>query len=129
MSGRLAEGAGLLERALDRAEQVPFRAGHSQWVAWLAHARLLAGRPEEARRLAEEAVAWSRKRGERGYEAWALGILGEVERQGGAASAAGDLHRQSLALALELGMQPLAARAHQALARLEDPDGAGFARP
>jgi transcriptional regulator with AAA-type ATPase domain/predicted ATPase len=129
MSGRLAEGTSLIERALDRAEKVPFRAGHSQWVAWLAHARLLAGRPEEARRLAGEAVAWSRKRGERGYEAWALGILGDVEGHRGDVVAAADLHRQSQALAIELGMQPLAARARRALARLEDLDGAGFPRP
>jgi transcriptional regulator with AAA-type ATPase domain/predicted ATPase len=117
LSGRAAEGAALLERAVERAEALPFLFGHSQWVAWLAHAHLLAGRPVEARRLADRALDLSRQRGERGYEAWALHIAGEVAG-GQAAAAAAERHRQALALALELGMRPLAVRAHLALAGL-----------
>jgi DNA-binding NtrC family response regulator/predicted ATPase len=124
LSGRSSEGSALLERALQRAQALPFLFGHSQWVAWLAHAHLLAGRPGEARRLAAEALRLSQQRGERGYEAWALYILGEIEYRHASAAAA-DFHRQALALALELGMRPLAARIHLALAR---PGGPGAAR-
>ena len=115
LGGRPAEGVAQLERAVERAEALSFLVGHSQWVAWLAHAQLLAGRRDESRRLAERAVSLSRRRGERGYEAWALYIAGEVESDRGTAAEA---QRQALALAGELGMQPLAARAHLALARL-----------
>jgi tetratricopeptide (TPR) repeat protein len=121
LGGRSADGVALLERAVERAEALPFLFGHSQWVAWLAHAQLLAGRPDEARRLAERAVGLSRQRGERGYEAWALHVVGEVEA--GRGPAAAEAQRQALALARDLGMQPLAARAHLALARLAGPTG------
>jgi tetratricopeptide (TPR) repeat protein len=109
-----------LERALERAVALPFLFGHSQWVAWLAQACLLDGRTEDAARLGDEALRLSRQRGERGYEAWALQIRGEVEaRRGPDARAAADaLHRQALALATELGMRPLAARCDLALAAL-----------
>jgi tetratricopeptide (TPR) repeat protein len=119
LSGRPAEGLTLLERAVDRAQALPFLFGHSQWVAWLAQAHLLAGRPEEARRLSSEALRLSRERGERGYEAWALHIAGEVEA-GDSGAAAIAHQRQALALAQELGMRPLAARAQAALARLDE---------
>jgi transcriptional regulator with PAS, ATPase and Fis domain/tetratricopeptide (TPR) repeat protein len=123
LSGRVSEGAALLERAVERAEALSSLFGHSQWVAWLAHTHLLAGRPAEGRRLADEALRLSRQRGERGYEAWALYVMGEVEARQAPAAAA-ELHRQALALALELGMRPLAARVHLALARSGDPDAA-----
>ncbi|HSF03336.1 MAG TPA: hypothetical protein VLA62_10005, partial [Solirubrobacterales bacterium] len=121
LSGRLDEGQALLERALERAQALPFLFGHSQWTAWLGHARLLAGRLDEAHPLGAEAVRLSRKRGERGYEAWALHIAGEVEAGRGSdgASAAAGFHRQALALAEEFGMCPLAERARRALDRLE----------
>ena len=48
LSGRAAEGLPLLEQALERAVALPFLFGHSQWVSWLAHASLVAGRTDEA---------------------------------------------------------------------------------
>jgi transcriptional regulator with PAS, ATPase and Fis domain/tetratricopeptide (TPR) repeat protein len=110
LSGRLPEGIASLELALARAVAVPFLFGHSQWLAWLAHAQRLAGRAEEAGRLAAEAVRTSRGRGERGYEAWALWIQGEV---GGEPAA--EASREALAIATELGMRPLIARCHLSL--------------
>jgi transcriptional regulator with AAA-type ATPase domain/tetratricopeptide (TPR) repeat protein len=105
LAGRLDEGCGLLERALERAEALPFLFGHSQWMAWLGHAHALAGRPEPARRRAQEALRLSRERRTRGYEAWALWVLGEIDTQGGAA-----LTQQARVLAMELGMRPLIER-------------------
>jgi hypothetical protein len=43
--------------------------GHSQWVAWLAHAHLMAGQMDEAGEQADEALRLSRQCGQRGYEA------------------------------------------------------------
>jgi transcriptional regulator with AAA-type ATPase domain/predicted ATPase len=128
LSGHLSQGVTLIERALGRAEQVPFLAGHSQWMAWLAHARLLAGRGDEAERLAGEALHLSRQRGEQGYEAWALHIMGHVQAAGHALDSAAESERQALALARDLGMRPLAAWAHLGLARLGDLGVEGAAR-
>jgi DNA-binding NtrC family response regulator/tetratricopeptide (TPR) repeat protein len=115
LSGRVDDGCARLERAVERAEALPFRFGHTQWVAWLAHAHLLAGRIDEARRLGQQALALGRGRGERGYEAWTLHILGEVEAQAGSAPAAQVYYRQALALADQLGMRPLAERCRRVL--------------
>ena len=111
LSGRAAEGIGVLERAIDKALALPFLFGHSQWVAWLAHAHGLAGHTDAAARLAADAVRLSRERGERGYEAWALWIRAEVCL---------DLEdaRAALEAAHDLGMRPLVARAHVTLAGL-----------
>ncbi|MGH7412842.1 MAG: hypothetical protein ACREKJ_01405 [Candidatus Rokuibacteriota bacterium] len=73
-------------------------------------------------------LATGRADSERGYEAWALHIRGEVEARSGAAYAAvAEFHRQALALAQELGMRPLVARVHLALGQVGDPAGDGVA--
>ena len=120
LSGRTDEGVALLERALERAVALPFLFGHSQWVAWLAHAQLLAERLDAARRLGEEALRLSRQRGTRGYEAWALWVLGAIEARRGPAAAAEaeSLTRQGRALAETLGMRPLVGRCDSLLSRL-----------
>jgi len=120
LAGRLDEGRALLELALERAVALPFLFSHSQWVAWLAHTHLLAGRVDDARRLGDEALRLSRQRGTRGYEAWALYVLGEIEaRRGGEATPAAEvLSRQGLALAEVLGMRPLVERCQATLDRL-----------
>jgi len=112
LAGRVDEGVASLSRALERAAALPFLFGQSQWMAWLAHAHHLAGRAAEADRLAREALRISRERGERGYEAWALWVQVEA---GLAPEAAG---AQAIAIAGELGMKPLAARARLALGDL-----------
>jgi tetratricopeptide (TPR) repeat protein len=109
LAGHLDEAQALLELALERAVALPFLFSHAQWMAWLAHTHLLAGRVADARRLGEEALQLSRQRGTRGCEAWALYVLGEVEaREGrGAPEAFG---RRGVALAQALGMRPLIER-------------------
>jgi tetratricopeptide (TPR) repeat protein len=111
LSGRAAEGIDVLRQAIDTAVTLPFLFGHSQWLAWLGHAHGLAGHAEAAARLAADALRLSRERGERGYEAWALWVRAEVCLDPEDA-------RGALAIARELGMRPLAARAHLSLAGL-----------
>jgi transcriptional regulator with AAA-type ATPase domain/tetratricopeptide (TPR) repeat protein len=119
LGGRAEEGATQLERALDRAVAIPFLFSHAQWLAWLAHARLLAGRVDEAGRAGDEALRFSRQRGTRGHEAWALWVLGEVEATRGAdLSAAAAFTEQAQALADVLGMRPVAARCEATRNRL-----------
>jgi transcriptional regulator with AAA-type ATPase domain/tetratricopeptide (TPR) repeat protein len=120
LSGRAAEGVPLLERALEQAPALPFLFGHAQWTAWLAHAQLLLGRIGDARRRADEALRLSRQRGTRGYEAWALYVLAEIEARGGDAgtSAAEAFGREALALAEILALRPLVERCQATLDRL-----------
>jgi tetratricopeptide (TPR) repeat protein len=120
LGGRPAEAVSLLQQAVERAVALPFLFGHSQWLAWLAHAHLLDGNAPDALRLGEEALRLSRERGEHGYEAWALHILGEIKAAGdGPATARAEaLQREALVLAGKLGMRPLVARCERALSEL-----------
>ena len=62
-------------------------------------------------------------RRERGHEAWALHLLAESTLLGGAAdvAAAAREHAKALALAQELGMQPLVAQCQARLAETKVP--------
>ncbi len=119
-SGHLADAVHLLEQALDRAVALNFMFGHSLWVAWVAEVHLLAGRIAEASRLAEQALTLCRDRKERGYEAWALRLLGEIASQKNPPDTptATEHYRQAMGLADELGMPPLMARCHLGLGKL-----------
>jgi tetratricopeptide (TPR) repeat protein len=116
LSGRATEGCVVLAGGLDEADKLRFFFGHSQWVAWLGQAHLLAGQMDQARRRAEQALNLSRNRGQRGYEALALYVLGQIEtREPSAGPTAAALYREALALADEVGMRPLAGRCRTAL--------------
>jgi tetratricopeptide (TPR) repeat protein len=83
----------------------------------LGEAQLLAGRPEEAYALAERALALAHKRQERGHQAYALCLLGDIAaRRKPPESVLAEAHyRDALALADKLGMRPLAAHCHRSL--------------
>jgi hypothetical protein len=80
--------------------------------------------------VGDEALRLSRQRGTRGYEAWALWILGETEAQrgDGAAPEAETFTRQARALAETLGMRPLVERCDAVLGRLRLGSGADPSR-
>ena len=86
----------------------------------LGEAQMQAGRLEEAHALAEHALALARERQERGHQAYALRLLGEIaaRREPLERDQAGDYYRQALALAEELGMRPLVAHCHLGLGTL-----------
>jgi tetratricopeptide (TPR) repeat protein len=89
-------------------------------VACLSEAYLLAGRLEEARQRAEQAVDLARQYKQRGNEAWALWLLGEstVHQASPEGEPAAGHYHQALALAEELGMRPLQAHCHRGLGML-----------
>jgi tetratricopeptide (TPR) repeat protein len=89
-------------------------------MAWLAEAHLLGGRPDEARELARQALELARVHKERGYEAWAVRLLGEIgaRRDPPDGEAAEGHYKQALDLATDLGMRPLVAHCHFGLAKL-----------
>jgi class 3 adenylate cyclase/tetratricopeptide (TPR) repeat protein len=119
-SGRLEEGLALLAQATTAFESGVATVFHSLVTAHCGEACILAGRLQEAHRHAERALTLTRQRGERGDEAYALRLLGEIHAQetppdGGRAEAA---YRQAMTLADRLGMRPLAAHCHLGLGKL-----------
>jgi hypothetical protein len=70
--------------------------------------------------FAERFLTLARERGQRGHEAWALRLHGEIasHRESLKAETADEHYRQALALADELGMRPLIAHCQIGLGKL-----------
>ena len=119
-SGRIREGVSWLQQALAAYESAGIGYYHSISVVQLGEAYLLADRAEDARACADRAVMLTRERGERGHEAWALRLLGEVvAHQKAPDVATAETHfGVAMTLATELGMRPLLAHCHLGLGNL-----------
>ncbi|MFQ5830398.1 MAG: AAA family ATPase [Candidatus Methylomirabilia bacterium] len=119
-SGRVAEGIASLHEAMKGFDSMGGGFLQPLIAVHLGQACLLADRPDEAPTFAERGLALSRERGQRGYEAWALHLLGEIasHRDLPGAEEAQAHYRQALGLASELGMRPLLARCHLGLGKL-----------
>lgn len=120
LSGRVSEAIPFLEHAVEQAIATRLLFYHSLWVAWLSEAHLLARNVERAHTLALQALNLSRNRKERGHQAWALRLLGEIFKQERAPEVeqAEVYYQQALTLATELGMRPLQAHCHLGLGTL-----------
>lgn len=118
MTGHQGDGILLIREALGHAAQGR-RTREALFTTYLSEALLLARQPEEAATVAERALSMSLERCERGTEARTRHVLGEIvaTRVDEDGSAAERHYREALALAGELGMRPLAALCHLALAR------------
>src|SRR5262249_27175997 len=88
--------------------------------SWASEVYLRAGHVTDAHTLAVQALTLSRKRKERGAEAWTLRLLGDIAMHGDLPEAepAETYYLQALALADELGMRPLQAHCHRGLGTL-----------
>ena len=93
----------------------------------LGEAYLHAGRLEEAHALATCALEYHRTHQERGREAHALRLLGDIaaRRDPPEAEQTEGSYRQALTLAEELGMRPLQAHCHRGLGMLYATTGQG----
>jgi len=125
LAGRSSGAISLLEEGAREGLAMGRMGGHSLIVARLGGAYLLAGRLDEADGAARRAVQMARERSERGHEAYALHLLGEVvaRRAPEDPRAAEAALRQASALAEELSMRPLLAHCHVSRARLESRAG------
>ena len=120
LSGRIAEGLSSLQQGEKDQKSSGLALFHSRLAVWLGEAFIRADRLEEALAQAERALALTRERGERGLEAWAFCLLGEVasRREPPEVEAAEGHYRQALALGDALGMRPLVAHCHSGFAKL-----------
>src|SRR5262249_14349886 len=81
LAGQTAEALPLLAQAVTTAVGMQHMGDHRLWTAWLSEAYLLAGRLNEADTQAQRALEFSRAHQERGHEAYALWLLGEITAQ------------------------------------------------
>jgi tetratricopeptide (TPR) repeat protein len=118
--GRVADAVRLLEQAREHAAAGRTITFHSATIAWQSEAALLVGHLDDALTCAEQAPAVYRERQERGHEAYALRLLGEIaaRREPPECDQAEVHYLQALALAEELGMRPLQAHCHRDLGTL-----------
>jgi tetratricopeptide (TPR) repeat protein len=125
LMGRITHAVSLLTEAL-RQSVVMARAQFETLCSLsLGEAHLLAGRLEEAHALAERTLALTREHGERGHQAYALRLLGEIaaRREPPEVEQAAAHYHQALALAEALGMRPLQAHCHRGLGMLNAATG------
>jgi class 3 adenylate cyclase/tetratricopeptide (TPR) repeat protein len=120
LAGRGADAVPLLRQAM--AQSTATETGIFQALCGLSlgEAQVLAGSLEEAHALTEGVLAHARERQERGYQASALRLLGDIaaRRDPPEAEQAEGSYCQARALAEELGMRPLLAHCHRGLGTL-----------
>jgi tetratricopeptide (TPR) repeat protein len=120
LGGRVADAVSLLTQAMEQTIAMEIADSQVRCRLHLGEAQVLAGRLEEAHTLAEQALAHAREHQERGLQAYALRLLGEIatRRDPSESTQAEACYQQALALADELGMRPLVAHCHRGLGSL-----------
>jgi len=115
--GRSVEALPLLEDAIKRPS---LGVGIGFYFCWLSEAYLQASRRNDAVELGRRALDRARKSMERGQEAWALRLLGEISSQVAVpqVNEAEEYYRRAMSVSEELGMSPLLAHCHVGLGKL-----------
>jgi len=116
--GRKPDATALLDEFTERQRSVERPVQHGRGLIDFGRAALLIGRLEDAHRLGERALSQATTFGERGIEAEAHALVGELAVHGPRAGEArpAERHlRRALAIAGEIGMRPLAAHCHRLL--------------
>jgi class 3 adenylate cyclase/tetratricopeptide (TPR) repeat protein len=122
---RVDEGRSMLEQALKLGESQQQRGGHSLWFAWLGEADLLAGEVYAAVQHGKSASELAERNNERGNQAWALRLRGEIAKASDPPDFSGSENhfRQALSLAQELHMGPLEAHCRLGLSTVHRQTG------
>jgi class 3 adenylate cyclase/tetratricopeptide (TPR) repeat protein len=120
LAGRVADALPLLERVVEQTDAKGVIADHVLGVIPLGEGYLRAGRIDDALHQARHAAEVCRQHQQRGHEAWALRLLGDIHAQRDplAVKSAEEHYRQALNLANELDMRPLQAHCHRGLGTL-----------
>jgi class 3 adenylate cyclase/tetratricopeptide (TPR) repeat protein len=120
LAGRGTDAVPLLTQALEQTMTMETAGFQTLCRLFLGEAQALAGHLEEAHALAEHTQALARERQERGHQAYALRLLGDIaaRREPPETEQAEAHYQQALALAEDLGMRPLQAHCHLGLGTL-----------
>jgi tetratricopeptide (TPR) repeat protein len=118
-AGRHAEALALIEQMQPDEPAISQTALAAHWLLPMGEVYLLVGRATEASECATEALTLAGERKERGHEAWALRLLGEIAPPASSdVGTAGGRYKEAMALAGELDMRPLVAHCHLGLGKL-----------
>jgi tetratricopeptide (TPR) repeat protein len=121
LGGRVADAVLLLTQAMQQPMATEIVVKNQALCRLpLGEAQVLAGHLEEAQALAEGALEHARAHQERGNEAYALRLLGDIaaRREPPEHGQAEAHYQQALALAEELGMRPLQAHCNRGFGTL-----------
>ncbi|SDR61293.1 SAM domain (Sterile alpha motif) [Paraburkholderia tuberum] len=125
--GRTKEALVLLKEAVRQAAASNLTFGHSLVLSIFGRVCQLAGREDEALAHAHHAIDLARASGERGNEAWAGCLLGDLVSDGNATAPrieeAHNHYRMALMIAHDLGMRPLQAQCLYGLSWLQKMGG------
>ncbi|HKY08518.1 MAG TPA: adenylate/guanylate cyclase domain-containing protein, partial [Candidatus Binatia bacterium] len=116
-AGRVADGLPYLEQGVDETLNKGRAAFVALSTASLAEGYLYAGRIDDAAGTAERALALAQQHKERGHEACALKVLGDISLHEGRRDCqrAETRYQDALTLCNDLGMRPLAAHCRMGL--------------
>ena len=125
LSGRAADAVPMVQKALPAPSDAIYFAPFA--VVAASEVYLLAGQTGEAAKFGTRALELAKRKRERGYEAWALRMLGEIaaSREPPDVQVAEAYYRDALARAEVLGMLPLVGRCHFGLGLLHARAGSG----
>jgi tetratricopeptide (TPR) repeat protein len=120
LGGRVADAGLLLTQAMEQTVVTEAVGRQAFRSLPLGESLMMAGRLEEAHGLAEDTLTLARTHQERGHEAYALRLLGDIAaRREPPESVMAETHyQQALTLAEELSMRPLQAHCHLGLGTL-----------
>jgi tetratricopeptide (TPR) repeat protein len=120
LAGHIADVVPLLTQVMERSMETEMVVTQARCRLSLGEAQVLVGHLEEAHTLAEGALAFARAHQERGNEAYALRLLGDIaaQREPLEIEPAEAYYQQALTLAEELGMRPLQAHCRLSLGTL-----------
>jgi tetratricopeptide (TPR) repeat protein len=125
LAGRAADAVPLLTQATEQATTMEIVYFETLCRLSLGEAQMRAGCLGAAHTIAERALALAREHQERGNEAYALRLLGDIatHRESPDIEQAEAHYRHALALAEALGMRPLQAHCHHSLGTLYSQTG------
>ncbi len=125
--GHVHEGLRLLEEGVAVGRELGIRAYLAAWLVNLAEGLLADGQHPKALETARQALDMAREHGERGHEAQALQVLGDIAARGSSPDPreARVRYEEALRLAAELGLRPLVASCLLSLGALDARTGDG----
>jgi len=120
LAGRLDEALPLLRDGVHLSEVLGINAYLALWMLNLAEGQMAAGQLDQARETARHALDLAVSHKERGHQAWAWRLMGDLDSRGDATALAQaeENYRRALNTAEELRMQPVIAHAKMGMGRV-----------